>query len=179
MTDHHFDQMGLMTLGDRLALRAFGAPTRDDLDEKVERLKEALNSRGKRQGEPSGAERKKKSLKPTLKVEFGWKHFTGGKFIQVKKGKGGGTRSLDINRAAQYDECLSKAQDFFFPNQTSQFGKLTDMADAYLANYNMEKIDAAEFTVESYKRNTGMNLPRLYLVTTKAKRGKYLYLNTA
>ena len=59
MTDHHFDQMGLMTLGDRLALRAFGTPKRDDLDEKVERLKEALNSRGKRQGEPSGAERKK------------------------------------------------------------------------------------------------------------------------
>lgn len=113
MTDHHFDQMGLMTLGDRLALRAFCAPKRDDFDEKVERLKEALNSRGKRQGEPGGAERKKKSLKPTLKVEFGWKHFTGGKIIQVKKGKGGGTRSLDINRAAQYDECLSKAQNFF------------------------------------------------------------------
>lgn len=81
-------------------------------DEKVECVKEALNNRGKWQGEPGGAERKK-TLKPTLKVEFGWKHFTGGKFIQVKKGKGGGTRSLDINRAAQYDECLSKAQNFF------------------------------------------------------------------
>ena len=42
VTDHHFDQMGLMTLRDRLALRAFGAPNRDDLDEKVERLKEVL-----------------------------------------------------------------------------------------------------------------------------------------
>lgn len=175
MTDHHFDQMGLMTLGDRLALRAFCAPKKDDLDEKVERLKEALNSRGKRQGEPGGAERKKKSLKPTLKVEFGWKHFTGGKFIQVKKGKGGGTRSVDINRAAQYDECLSKAQNLFFPNQVSQFGKLTDMADCYLANYNLEKILDAEFTIESYKKRTGMNLPRLYLVTTKANRGRYLY----
>ena len=51
--------------------------------------------------------------KPTLKVEFCWKHFIGQKFIQVKKGKGGGTRSLDINRAAQYDKCLSKAQEFF------------------------------------------------------------------
>lgn len=65
---------------------------------------------------------------------------------------------------------------FFFPNQISQFGKLTDMADAYLANYNMEKIIDAEFTIESYKKKTGMNLPHLYLVTTKAKRGKYLYL---
>ena len=69
MTDHHFDQMDLMTLGDRLALRAFGAPKResDDLDEKVERLKEALNSRGKRQGEPSGAERKKKIFETNSK----------------------------------------------------------------------------------------------------------------
>ena len=67
-------------------------------------------------------------------MESSWKQFTGGKFIQVKKGKGVGTRSLDINRAPQHDECLSKAQEFFFPNQTSQFGKLTDMADAYLAN---------------------------------------------
>ena len=69
-----------------------------------------------------------------------------------------------------------KSTRFFSPNQTSQFGKLTDMADAYLANYNMEKINDAEFTVKSYKRNTGMSLPRLYLVTTQAKCDKYLYL---
>ena len=88
MTDHYFDQMGLMTLGDRLDLKAFCAPKWDDLDENVERLKEALNSRGKRQREPSGAEMKK-FLKPTLKVEFGWKHSTCGKIMQVKKEKVG------------------------------------------------------------------------------------------
>lgn len=60
----------------------------------------------------------------------------------------------------------------FFPNSD----KPTDMADAYLANYNMAWINYAEFTVKSYKRKTGMNLPHLYLVTTKAKRGEYLYL---
>ena len=81
--------MGLMTLGDRLALRTFCAPKRDDLDENVERLKEALSSRGKRKREPGVQKGKKKSLKPTLKVEFGWKQFTGGKFIYVRKGKGG------------------------------------------------------------------------------------------
>jgi len=169
VTDHNFDQLGL----NDIALRAFCAPKRHDRDKKVERLKDALNSRGKRQGEPGGAERKKKYLKPTLKVEFGWNHFTGGKFIQVKKGKGGSTRSLNINRAAQFNECLSKAQNLFFPNQISHFGKLIDMADAYLANYNLEEILDAEFTIESYKKMTGMNL---YLVTTKAKRGRYVYL---
>ena len=119
MTDHHFDQMGLITLGDRLALRAFCARSGDDsLNEKVERLKEALSNRGKRQGDPSvavgGSGGSKRSLKPTLKIKFGWKHFTDGKLIQVKKGKGGGTRSVNINRTAQYEECLSKAQELFF-----------------------------------------------------------------
>ena len=32
------------------------------------------------------------------------------------------------------------------------------MADAYLANYNLQKILDAEFTTESYKKKTGMNL---------------------
>ena len=45
MTNNHFDQMGLKTLGDRLTSGAFCAPKRDDFDEKIERLKEALSSR--------------------------------------------------------------------------------------------------------------------------------------
>jgi len=169
-------------MGDRLALRAFCAPKKDDnFDDKVERLKEALNGRGKRQGDQSvavgGAGRNKRSLKPTHKVEFGWKHFCSGKYMQVKKSKGGGTRSVAMNRTAQYDECLLKAQELFFPKQTSQFGKLTDMADCHLANYNGERITNEGFTVTSYKQETGMNLPRLYFLTKKARHGKYqLYL---
>ena len=58
--------------------------------------------------------------------------------MQVKKNKGGGTRSVDMNRNAHYDVCLQKAQELFFPKQTSQFGRLTDMTDCHLANYNGE-----------------------------------------
>lgn len=179
MTDRHFDQLGLIRMGDRLALRAFCTPKKDDnFDDKVERLKEALNGRGKRQGDHSVAGsvtgRNKRSLKPTLKVEFGWKHFISGKYMQVKKSKGGGTRSVDMNRNADYDVCLLKAQELFFPKQTSQFGKLTDMTDCHLANYNGEKITNERFTVASYKQETGMSLPRLYFVTKKAKRGVHL-----
>ena len=169
MTDRHFDQIGLVAMGDRLALRAFCAPKKDDnFDDKLEYLKEALNGRGKRRGDQSvavgGAGRNKRSLKPTLKVEFGWKHFFSGKYMQVKKRKGGGTRSVAMNRTAQYDERLLQAQKLFFPKQTSQFGKLTDMADCHLSNYNGERITSEGFTVTSYKLETGMNLPRLYRI---------------
>ena len=53
---------------------------------------------------------------------------------------GEGTRSVAMNRTAQCDECLLKAQELFFPKQTSQFRKLTGMADCHLANYNGERI---------------------------------------
>ena len=56
---------------------------------------------------------------------------------------------------------------------SSQYGKFTAM-DAHLGNYNAEKIEEEEFTVENYKTMTGMSLPRLYLVTkAKAKSSKY------
>ena len=115
MTDRHFDQLGWVRMGDRPALRAFCAPKKDDnFADKEERLKEALNGTGKRQEDQSvavgGTGINKRSLKPTLKVEFGWKHFISGKYMQVKKSKGGGTRSVDINRNAQYnDVCLQKS----------------------------------------------------------------------
>lgn len=115
MTDCHFDKLGFVRMGDRLALRAFCAPKKDDnFDDKVERLNERLNGRGKQQGDQTeavgGAGRNKRSLKSTLKVEFGQKHFSSGKYMQVKKSKGGGTRSVYMNGTAQYDECIQKGR---------------------------------------------------------------------
>ncbi|XP_068724191.1 uncharacterized protein [Montipora capricornis] len=57
----------------------------------------------------------------------------------------------------------------FFPNSCNQFGTLSDMETPHLATYNNSyKINEEGFTVESFKKTTGMTLPRLYL-ETKAK----------
>ena len=106
-------------------------------------------------------------------MEFSWKHHNGTTFIQVETGKGGGNRSVDVERSAlyNYEECLSKAQELFFPNLSSQHGKFKDMDAYYMVNYNSHQIDKEGFSVESYKKTTGMNLPRLYLMT-KTKRSK-------
>ena len=71
-------------------------------------------------------------------------------------------------RHAKYEECLLKAQQLFFPNLNSQYGKYSDMDTHYLANYNVEKVEEEGFSVEEYKEKSGMTLPQLYLVT-KAK----------
>lgn len=150
MNECHFENLGLTAMGDRLALMAFGGPKEENLDVKVECLEEALSYRGrrslesdKRSAAPGG--KSKKATKPTLRVEFGWKHHNGTTFIQVKKGKGGGNRPTDMERSAHYEECLSKAQECFFPNLSSQDGKFKDM-DAYLANYNGNQVDKDEST---------------------------------
>lgn len=161
-------------MGDRLALQAFCAPNQSkSLEEKVERLREALSSKGKRPGDQERstsehAPRQKKSPKETLKIEFGWRHHSGGKYVPIRKNKGGGNRSVELMRNAQYDECLKKAQELFFPNMSSQYGKYADM-EAKLANYNAEPIDNNNFSVENYRKATGMNLPRVYLMTKAAK----------
>ena len=59
MADHHSD--GLDDIGRPPCLKGILCPKRDDLDENVERLKEALSSRGKRKREP-GVQKGKKSL---------------------------------------------------------------------------------------------------------------------
>ena len=145
------------------------------MDVKVERLKETLTYRGRRllesdQRSAAPGGKSKKAAKPTLKVEFGWKHHNGTTFIQAKKGKGGGNISIDMERSAHYEECLSKAQELFFPNFGSQHGNFKDI-NAYVANYNGNQVDKERFSIESYKKTTVINLPRFYLMT-KTKRSK-------
>lgn len=103
--------------------------------------------------------------KRTLKVEFGWKHYIGDKFVQIKKGRGVGNWKVDMERTATYQECLLKAEEHFFPNSSSQYGTLLDMETPYLASNKLDKINEEGFTVERYKKRTRMNSPRLYLVT--------------
>ncbi|XP_078382656.1 uncharacterized protein LOC144665305 isoform X2 [Oculina patagonica] len=174
MSKSHFETLGLRAMGDRLALQAFCAPIQStSFDEKIERLREALGSKGKRPGDPERttsehAPRLKKAPKETLKIEFGWKHHLGGKYVQIRKNKGGGNRTVELMRNAQYDECLKKAQELFFPDMSSQYGIYADM-EARLANYNAEPIDDNHFSVGNYRKATGMNLPRVYLMTKAAK----------
>lgn len=92
MNESHFKELGLNAMGDQLALIAFRTQS-PNLDDKIERLKEALNSRGKRSGDQSRTTvdgtvcRSKRASKSILKLEFGWKHLINGKYVQVKKEK--------------------------------------------------------------------------------------------
>ena len=74
-----------------------------------------------------------------------------------------------MERSAHYEEFLTKAKELFFPNLSGQLGKFKAM-EVYMANYNGNQVDIG-FSIEGYKKTTGMNLPRLYLMA-KIKRSK-------
>ena len=54
--------------------------------------------------------------KKTRKVELGWIHE--GK--QVRRRRGGGTRSLNVPKESKKDDILQYAKDLFFPNGQSK-----------------------------------------------------------
>ncbi|XP_068685942.1 uncharacterized protein [Montipora foliosa] len=169
MEECHFTTLGLIAMGDQLALKEFCATNEENWDEEVERPRGFLNHHRKRSGNADyggSIVAQKRAKKSTLKVEFGWKHWIGNRCVQVKKDKGVRERTLDMKRSANYQECLLKAQNIFYPNGTSQHGMLVDMEKPYLANYDGFKINEEGFTVEGC-RGTKSTL-RLYLVT-KAK----------
>ena len=144
-----------------------------NLDEEVEHPGEVLNCHREISRDADcgcstvdGASSRVRKPTSTLKVEFGWRHYSTrkGKFFQVK-GTGGGTCKADMQRSATYQDCLLKAKELFFPNSSSLYGTLADMETPYLANFKLKKHNEEGFTVESFKERTKMNSPRIYLVT--------------
>ena len=154
MTEAHFETPGLHAMGDRLALINF-CQLPENLGDQVVRLREELNKRGKRDvgGLPtSGHPMLKRPAKESLKLEFGWKHQVKGTLLHIRKNKGGGNRTAHLLRSCQYKDCLKKAQELFFPDMNSQYGKFTDM-EATLCKFNGIKVNEAEFTVEKYRKD--------------------------
>ena len=154
MSDKQLSCMGMATIGDRLRLKAFcsllpssstkAAGLSPDLErqEKIDKVKSILNEnkRGKRastkesRGGPS-----KVRQKETLKFEFGWKHWSNGKYKQKRSYHGGGKRRIDVAREAGNDECLQMAKKLFFPKGVSSEGHEDEMYLS-LGNYAGDKL---------------------------------------
>ena len=60
--------------------------------------------------------------KKTRKIEIGWVH----EQKQVRKRKGGGIRSLDVDRSLSKNDILGIAKYLFFLNGMSQVGQIQD-----------------------------------------------------
>ncbi|XP_031358447.1 uncharacterized protein LOC116182069 isoform X3 [Photinus pyralis] len=112
--------------GDRAALKEFSrrklAPRKQSLIEKLkDKIAKANNTN------LAQTPTLKHKRKATRVVQVGWMNFNeqNKKFQQVRLNKGGGTRSISVDRDCQVKMILEKAIEIFFPNGISPSGPTT------------------------------------------------------
>ncbi|XP_020620757.1 uncharacterized protein LOC110058449 [Orbicella faveolata] len=184
MSDEQLASLGVNTIGDRLRLKAFcssgastsrGPDSSADKQAKIDRVKALLqeNKRGKKANAKNDSTNyaAKARKKETLKLEFGWKHWSNGKYKQKRSDRGGGKHRMNVCRDAGYEECLQIAKKLFFPRGVSSEGPEDDM-HFVLANYADLPVNDLEddsenvpFSAGKYKEITGFTLPSVYLLS--------------
>ncbi|XP_049325043.1 uncharacterized protein LOC111189939 [Astyanax mexicanus] len=102
--------------------------------------------------------------KKTRKVELGWIHE--GK--QVRKRKGGGTRTLDVPKESKKADILQYAKDIFFPNGKNKLGNF-DTFSYDIVDYQEEAIFDDAITVGELYSVLRMGVLRFYLCTKVPK----------
>jgi len=184
MSDEQLASMCVNTIGDRLRLKAFcssgastsrGPDSSADKQAKIDRVKALLQQN--KQGKKSNAKKDssnsaaKARKKETLKLDFGWKHWSNGKYKQKRSDRGGGKRRINVCRDAGYEECLQIAKKLFFPRGVSSEGPEDDM-HFVLANYADLPVndlgddsESVPFSAAKYKEITGFTLPSVYLLS--------------
>ena len=134
----------------------------------LQQNKRGKNANAKNDSSNSAAKSRKKE---TLKLDFGWKHWTNGKYKQILSDRGGGKRHIDVCRDVGYEECLEIAKKLFFPRGVSSERPEEDM-HFVLPNYADQPVndleadsDSVPFSAGKYKEITGFNLPSIYLLS--------------
>lgn len=96
----------------------------------------------------------------TRKVELGWIH----KSKQVRKGKGGGTRTLDVPKESKKADILQYAKDIFFRNGKNKLGNFETFSHD-IVDYQEEPIFDDAITVGELYSVLRMGVLRFYLCT--------------
>jgi hypothetical protein len=181
MSDEDIQRLGLVRLGDRIALRIFceknkyriasmssgnssAACTTDDL---IARLKEKLSRSKINKEKDTHRAGNKFASKSTRRVEVGWLDYDAsvGVFRQVRQKCGGGTRKLVTEGTCDLGSIFQFAKDLFFPNGTSNKGKIEDFV-CELANFDCNPIDH-NITVEDAYSTSKVKTLHLYLKTKR------------
>ncbi|XP_060769742.1 uncharacterized protein LOC132879973 isoform X2 [Neoarius graeffei] len=169
------------TYGDRIAARRFclqhhGAKNKESskhsMLEKLKKRKGIGGSDNDTCNEGTYTERQRRSYaqnnkwaeKKTRKVELGWIHE--GK--QVRKRKGGGTRTLDVPKESKKGDILQYAKDIFFPNGKNRLGNFGTFSHD-IVDYQEEAIFDDVITVGELYSLLRVGVLRFYLCTKVPK----------
>ncbi|KAL7377198.1 hypothetical protein ABVT39_023665 [Epinephelus coioides] len=114
----------------------------------------------------------KNGEKKQRRLELGWVDYDSGeqRFKQVRAVKGGGTRSLTIERNTTVDEISVLAESIFFLNGSSIRKKLSDYRTK-VRNFAQCQINSSSTCKELYE-HTKVRLLRLYLCTKRKDPGQ-------
>ncbi len=124
----------LPSYGDRIALKHFCRRQTPSAKRKLglfEKLREKMKLRkaaNEDEEEPQTSNKKASCKAKSCKrnIEIGWLHDENGVIKQVRARQGGGTRKLQLNAEARYDDILKEGKALFFPNANSTKGEEAD-----------------------------------------------------
>lgn len=171
----------LPSYGDRVAVIAFCR--KRDKDSRKEEIIDRI--RGRFLGEAQGSQRSAPSTSTRIRVvprlgnkngekkqrrlELGWMDYDSAeqRFKQVRAVKGGGTRSLTIEKTKTVGEIRVMAEAIYFPNGHSKRKKLSDY-QTELRDFAQRQLDSSS-TLEAIYDHTKVRLLRLYLCTKLTK----------
>lgn len=166
------------TYGDRIAARRFclenhGTSAKESRKQSLlEKLKKKMGIDGnddkKSDHEETSVPKRKRgnaknnkwAEKKTRKVELGWIH----EGTQVRKRRGGGTRTLAVPKEAKKVDILQHAKDLFFPNGKSKLGRLETFSHD-IVDYQEEAVFDEDITVGELYTVLRMGVLRFYLCT--------------
>jgi hypothetical protein len=175
MTDEQLE-MYLPRFGDRIATVNYCRRTLRQPEKRkqsvLERLRKKLRHRSSPPDSPDESLPSTSSLnaqKSTRKIELGWKNYNEvqGKYIQMRKSKGGGTRNLSISKSATKHDILHKATELFFPEGQIMIGKTKyDLAEYDIDLWDFKEVKMLEdITVGDIYDSTKLPMLRFYVVT--------------
>ncbi|KAK7904900.1 hypothetical protein WMY93_017507 [Mugilogobius chulae] len=163
--------------GDRLAVRRFCLEDKDGpstsnskKNSLLESLKQKMGIQGNQDNDvmEGHASKKKRAhginnkwaRKKTRKIEIGWIHE--GK--QVRKRRGGGTRTIDVPKETRKADLFTYAKDLFFPEGKNKIGDFESVT-ADIVDYQEEPIIDNNVTVGELYDTLKMGMLRFYLST--------------
>ena len=187
--------LGLET-GDILSLRAYvsqnqGSNNDEERQARKASLIEQLLEQKKTSSGGNGTKRKpqlqtgskKQKHKSSKKVQVGWMHYNEGqqRYVPVRMAKGGGARDIEMPLDADIEYVKESSASLFFPNGTSNFGKL-DEIELSVGNYSGDILSLLKddsgvshaFSIQKYYKINKTTRARLYLMS----RQKSSLLNT-
>lgn len=177
MTDKQMSDIGIVRLGDQIAVRAYCEKTNSGQEndcpphrksELLRRLKEKRNqlmSCREKGATPSTSNTSALARKSKRRVDVGWLNYDIDmkSYTQVRQRTGGGTRKMSVNVQATFRDLLEESKQLFFPHGVSNKG-MVDEFEFTIRSFDHTELEL-DLTIGELLERTKVKLLHVYLTT--------------